>query len=676
MSEGSVGAGLKLGDAELSVRLAPVKDFALAIGADDVVTPREYTFLRQKVGELIAIDEGESVDVLTRHAIRLFAPQAKPEALATLGLRLAKLKPSVDAVCADGIVTLQEIDFLKKKIADLQLLKGGETVEQLLRVAFQPMLGRVQFHPVAMAALSGAKAPTVSPVTVVVTSDGFEARAAVEKGQRWTKEDVFRALAEARVVHGIDPRWMDGSPPIPQPGTTIVLARATMPGRGADRTIDWQVPTTRAVSFSAASAREPVTFDADTLQAPFLVEDGQTLAVLSPQDVGDAGMSVRGEEIPGALGDTPPVFAGVGVEVSDDGLSFLATEAGALSVSSSGVVSVHPVYEVPKGVTSTLEIFHRGSVIVHGDVSAGSRIIATGDVRIEGNVDRSQVRAGGVVVVRGGLFQKAFIKAVGDVVVRRCEGESSVEAGGNIFILADAVNSHLDAGPLVSVLGSVSGGSVKAFVSIEADAFVLGRATETQLEVHGQVNPKTATELREHIAQLDEEAARARGALASGLAEASATKVSTARATPDAPRRPAPLVPGRTPIGPATISRLAPAGATDSTPRTPPATAEAFEGDGFAPLTTAAALRMHLREDVAFVAENDASFARSRLALVENPEPSSLLMRVVARSSIASGVRVRIEASRLLVPADKGPGAVMPKDGALAFIARVPIGGL
>jgi hypothetical protein len=51
-------------------------------------------------------------------------------------------------------------------------------------------------------------------------------------------------------------------------------------------------------------------------------------------------------------------------------------------------------------------------------------------------------------------------------------------------------------------------------------------------------------------------------------------------------------------------------------------------------------------------------------------------MRVVARSSIASGVRVRIEASRLLVPADKGPGAVMPKDGALAFIARVPIGGL
>ena len=94
MSEGSVGAGLKLGDAELAVRLAPVKDFALAIGADDVVTPREYTFLRQKVGELIPIDEGESIDVLTRHAIRLYAPQAKPEALATLGLRLTKLKPS------------------------------------------------------------------------------------------------------------------------------------------------------------------------------------------------------------------------------------------------------------------------------------------------------------------------------------------------------------------------------------------------------------------------------------------------------------------------------------------------------------------------------------------------------------------------------------------------------
>ena len=668
---------VKVGDAEMIARLLLIRDFAEAIGADDVVTPREYTFLRQKVAELITIDEGESVDVLTRHAIRLFAPQAKPEALATLMLRVAKLKASIDAVCADGIVTLQELDFLKKKITDLQLLKGNETPEQLMRVAFQPMLGRVQFHPAAMAALSGSKAPTVSPITVIVTGDGLEARAVVEKGQRWSPEDVFRALADARVVHGIDKRWMDPRPPLVQPGTTVVLARATAPGRGAERKVEWQVPTRRAVTIDAQLPREAVEFDPDTLLVPYLVEAGQVLAVLSLLETGAPGISVRGEEIPGGSGVTPKVFAGLGVQLSDDGLSFEASESGALELLDDGVMSVHPVYEVPPGNTAALEILHRGSVIVHGDVGPGSRIVATGDVRVEGAVDAATVRAGGSVIIREGLFHKAFVRAVGDVVVRRAEAETTIEAGGNIFVLADAINAQLDAGPLVAVVGSIAGGCAKAYASVEANAFVLGRAAETRIEVHGQVHPRPATELREEIDRLELEAAAARGALASSLAEAGAAKASTQRVggVPERPRGAGPLQ-GRSSIGYATPPRpaTAPGPAAETSARMPPATVEAFEGNGFPPITTAAALRMHLHEDVAFIAENDACFARARLALLENPERTTLAMRVFARSSLSSGVRIRIEALWLLVPADKGPGVVMPKDGELAFIGRSPKG--
>ena len=115
------------------MRLAPVRDFAEAIGADDVITPKEYSFLRQKVTDLIALQDGETVDTLARAAIRIFAPQAKPEALVTLAPRIAKLKPSIEAMCVDGVITLQELDFLKKKIAELQLIKGSETPEQLAR---------------------------------------------------------------------------------------------------------------------------------------------------------------------------------------------------------------------------------------------------------------------------------------------------------------------------------------------------------------------------------------------------------------------------------------------------------------------------------------------------------------------------------------------------------------
>lgn len=639
-----------VGDEALAARYEPLRDCVEAIGADDVITAKEYAFLKQKVSTLCPPMEGETLDSIARHVLRLFAPHAKPDASIALQSRVAKLKPVIEAVCADGVVSLQEVEFLKKKVVELQLVKPGESIEQFIREALAPMAARVKVETAAHQALAGARpgaAGPAAPITVVVTPDGREARALMEKGQRWSPDDVRRALADAGVVHGIDRRWTEARPPLGQPGTTVVLAKATEPGEGAPRTLTWHAPTARAMAFELESERLPVTFDVDTFVAPIVVEAGALLATLSATDVGAPGTSVRGAVLPGLPGAAPDLFAGAGVRFSDDGLELRAELRGGLTVSERGVVEVLPVHEVPADVSGIVDVVHAGAVVVRGDLGTSSRVVATGDVVIDGFLEGGTVRSGGNVIVRGGMFRKANVRAAMDVVVRRLEGDSSVEAGGNVFVLADAIGSRIDGGSFVAVLGTVTGGVVRSRTSVEADAFALGRASEMTVEVRvpGAMSPAA---LRTQLEALAQEAAKARGALATVGAEAGASKLVALKPAGSPPAR-VPL--GGAPRAPAAVRvpspgpRTSPAGApvnADVPPRVPIASPNLLSGDDLPAITTAGSLRIDLREDEATIAEVEMSFVRNRLALLDETV-APMGPRILCRSSVAAGIRVNIE---------------------------------
>lgn len=674
--EANTQAG-KPADATLILKLAAVRDFAEAIGADDIVTPKEFSFLKQKVSELVAVEEGETVDFLARQAIRLFAPQAKPEAVATLPLRVAKLKPSVDAVCADGIVSLQEIDFLKRKCVELGLVKPSESPEQLVRAALQPVLGRVQLHPAAQAALAGTKLAHAAPITVMVTPDGREARAAMEKGQRWTPEDLARALADARVTHGVDKRWLDGRMPIVQPGNVVVLARATEPTAGEARTVTWHRPQRSLVEVQALAWNEPLRFELDALSVPNLVAAAAPIASLSPVTFGEAGLSVRGEALPALEGPAPRVFAGPGVSLDDAGLALSAATPGALVVSDDGVLAVYTVYEVPAS-SATVELVHEGAVIVQGDLAPGSRIVATGDVRVKGAVEGASVFAGGSVVVDEGVVRKASVRAAGDVIVRRVESESVVEAGGNVFVRADAIGARIEAGAFAVVMGAVTGGAMRAFQGVEADSFTLGRASNMMVEVKGASEAATAPEVAARIDDLEQRAARARGALAGTIAEAGATKLTLTRPAP----APAPNARGSSVLraapayaGSPSLMRATAPVASEPLVRTPPESLEEYTGEAFTPLTTAAALRIDLREDEAIALAVEASFLRARLPLVEAIATPAFPPRILARSTFGAGVRVVVDGARLQVAEERAGGVLLVTEGAVTHHPRAALGG-
>jgi hypothetical protein len=676
MSDETESKAARSADAALIVKLGPVRDFAEAIGADDIVTPKEFAFLKQKISDFVALEEGESIDALARHAIRLFAPQARPEAMATMQLRIAKLNPAIEAVSVDGVISLQELEFLKRKVVELNILRPNESVEQLVRIAIKPVLDRVKLHPAVQAALYGGKSPGVGPIVVVVTADGREARAVVEKGQRWAAEDVARALAEARVTHGVDRRWVEGRTPVVQPGQTVVLARGTEPGVGAPSAVTWHTPTHAKVFVEAVNWREPIRYETDSAAIPYLVKRGAHLATLSPPGVGDPGLSVRGEPIPGKVGANTALLAGPGVAESEDGLEFHAAQDGALVVTDDAVVSVRTVRNVPKSA-APIEVRHDGAVVVLGDLAPGSRVLATGDVRVEGALEGGEVHAGGSVLVQEGVFRKAFVRAAGDIVARRVENESRLEAAGNVFLRSDAVNASIDAGAFVSVIGSIIGSSVRARTSVEADAIALGRAVETRIEVHGTPGASVA-DLRQRVADLDARVARARGALAATLAEAGAVKTLSpakpAQASAPLAPTPAPIVAARGSshmrAAPIAGARPAPA-AAENVPRTPPTSLAFFTGEDLRPMTTAAAIRIDVREDVAIEASVEAAFVRARLALSEMQANEPLPPRVLARSTFASGVRIVVGGERLTIAEDRGAGVLLVTDGEVKHHPRI-----
>ena len=76
------------------------------------------------------------------------------------------------------------------------------------------------------------------------------------------------------------------------------------------------------------------------------------------------------------------------------------------------------VYHVPGNVDiETGHIKHPGAVLVDGDVLAGARVEADGDIEVRGTVEASYIHTGGSLTVHGGIagMGEGTVKAAGSV---------------------------------------------------------------------------------------------------------------------------------------------------------------------------------------------------------------------------------------------------------------------
>lgn len=339
-----------------------------------------------------------------------------------------------------------------------------------------------------------------SDFRVTLSPDGLEAWLTVSgqegAGKTVSREDVLDKLAELGVVEGcLDEAAIDravGSGSV----TNVTIATGRQPQHGEDGRLESLIPEARS-----RMPREDETGHVDycDLGDIFTVKPGDPLMRCHRPTNGTPGMSLRGDVIPAKPGK-PAVFApnlsGTAL-APDDPLLLVAAVAGQPVIVKGGAI-VEPIYKVAAVNAASGHINFDGTVVIAGDVSAGMKVIATGDIQIGGVVELATLEAGGSISIKGGAIGVQVRKTGGEHHMR-CGGNFSagyaqqvhVEAGDSIFIDDMAMQCDFVAVNHIRVgdkrRGNIVGGNLRATLSIRGKVIGSPNRVRTHLEIG--VNP-------------------------------------------------------------------------------------------------------------------------------------------------------------------------------------------
>ena len=135
------------------------------------------------------------------------------------------------------------------------------------------------------------------------------------------------------------------------------------------------------------------------------VKLGQEICRLIQPTEGDPGRTVLDQEIPAKSGKSVPLPKGRNTEISEDGLTLIASMAGHVEFTGRSF-QVKPVLDIQGDVDfSTGDINFIGDINIEGDVLSGFTIRAMGNIHVGGVVEAgSSVEAGGDLVVVKGIL--------------------------------------------------------------------------------------------------------------------------------------------------------------------------------------------------------------------------------------------------------------------------------
>ncbi|MFC4811263.1 DUF342 domain-containing protein [Paenibacillus sp. GCM10023250] len=235
------------------------------------------------------------------------------------------------------------------------------------------------------------------------------------------------------------------------------------------------------------------------------VKRGQLIAEKVGATPGRDGIAVTGEPIPGRKGKEAYFKLGKNVVLNPEQTALYAAIDGLVSLTDKSKINVFPVYEVNGDVDYKIgNIDFVGTVVIRGNVLAGFKIKAAGDIRVVGGVEGAVLESDGSVEITGGVLGsgKGLIKAGKNV---KCSfiQEGNVIAAEDVLVSQSIMHSQVRAGRSVQCIGAkglVVGGSVQAGERVIARTIGNTMSTATVIEVG--VRPELRSELLERRTQL------------------------------------------------------------------------------------------------------------------------------------------------------------------------------
>lgn len=326
-------------------------------------------------------------------------------------------------------------------------------------------------------------------VMVSISTDALEAFVTIRTPPRTPvpREMVDEALRNEGITYGLDEEKIDQL--CQRNGTRghpVVVAQGIRPGTGVHGRIDYHFevdprPKTVPTGDGRVDYRET-----GVIQQ---VKEGDLLAVRTPAQRGEEGMSVTGIPIKGKSGKEAVLMRGPGTTfVDEDKLELHAALSGCAKLHKNGEVEVTGEFIVEGDVDySTGNIRFDGTVIVRGDVKSGFVVAATKDIEIKGIVEDARIHCGGNLLVRGGFVGsgKGVCKVVGETHIRFLENQT-VFGNGDVYIAEEIVHGNVVSGGTVYVKfgkGAIIGGQVIAKKAIEAKILGNIHYLKTKLQV-------------------------------------------------------------------------------------------------------------------------------------------------------------------------------------------------
>lgn len=333
---------------------------------------------------------------------------------------------------------------------------------------------------------------------VMLVDDGFGALLELIPaygGAAVTRADVDAALAAAGVTCGVlDDAIALALSMQAVAAERIARGRPAVPGepvRFASLVPALQPRGPRLDARGVADYRE-----LGTLQ---IVHPGDPLMRRTPGTAGSAGEDVLGRIVPPPAVDETPFAADIsGASTSPDDPDLLVADITGQPVLMQHGVSVEPTITVGAVDLASGNIHFDGTVTVVGDVCAGMRVQATGDVFIGGAVEAAQVEAGGNIHIAAGaiglgsaaagISAGTRLVAGGSISVLFCEN-ATLDAGVDLLIGEFALHCELHAGDRVIIgkpgarRSQLIGGSLRAASLLKVGVLGSSAGVATTVEV-------------------------------------------------------------------------------------------------------------------------------------------------------------------------------------------------
>ncbi len=293
----------------------------------------------------------------------------------------------------------------------------------------------------------------------------------VRQGLELTREDLRWAMTDEGIFFGIDEALVDRiSHDDRKYFSFFLIARGKPAFDGKNGNIVEHFP--RQVE-RVLEVNEFNQVDYAALNLIHNVDQGQEICRLILPTEGEPGRTVLDEEIPAKEGKEAPLPQGRNTEISEDGLSLVASIAGHVEFSGKAF-QVKPVLDIPGDVDfSTGDIKFLGDVNIEGDVLSGFSVRAMGNVSVKGALEAGcSVEAGGDLTVVKGILgdgetvvrcqRSLFSKYIENATIQVRENlQTDCIINGNIYCGGEVL--------VKSGRGTVMGGTIRGAKRVAAN---------------------------------------------------------------------------------------------------------------------------------------------------------------------------------------------------------------